>query len=60
MTYRDTAKRLKIRSDQGVAAKAALRLERGERLPLIDLDPYLKITVERRATGEKAVFECYE
>jgi hypothetical protein len=60
MTYRTSSKRLKIRSAQGVARKAALRLERGEFEPLVDPDPYLKITVERRATGETAVFECFE
>jgi hypothetical protein len=35
-------------------------MQRSERDPLVDLDPYLKITVERKATGEIAVFECFE
>jgi hypothetical protein len=35
-------------------------MQRSERDPLVDLDPYLKITVGRKATGEIAVFECFE
>jgi hypothetical protein len=58
MTYRDSEKRLKFRSAQGVAKRAALMAERGHREPLID--PYMKITVERRATNETAVFELFE
>lgn len=60
MTYRNSSKRQKLRSAQGVAKKAALRMERGHREPLIDLDPYMKITIYRKATNETAVFECFE
>jgi len=35
-------------------------MESGEREPYVEIDPYLKITVERRGTGELAVFECFE
>lgn len=38
MTYRDSEKRLKIRSAQGVAMKAALRMQNG------DIDPFLAST----------------
>lgn len=51
MTYHTSSKRLKIRSAQGVAAKAALRMENGDIDPLIELDPYTKITVYREATN---------
>ena len=60
MSYRDSDKRLKQRSAQGVAMKAALRMERGDIDPLIELDAYMKITIERKATGETAVFEMFE
>jgi hypothetical protein len=26
----------------------------------MEIDPYMRTTVERRATGELAVFECFE
>ena len=60
MTYRDSSKRQKLRSAQGVAKKAALRMDGCHREPLIDLDPYMKITIYRRATNETAVFELFE
>jgi len=28
--------------------------------PIEEIDPYIKITVEREQTGEVAVFECHE
>ena len=60
MTYRANKKARKLWSAQAVAKKAALRTERGEREPLVELDHYIKITIERKATGEVAVFECFE
>lgn len=60
MTYRPNKKARKLWSQQANAKKAALRLVGERRDPLADLDPYLKITVERKATGETAVFECFE
>ena len=61
MTYRENTKAIKQRSDRGVAEKERLRLEAaGDFEPYKDPDPYIKITIERRATGETAVFECLE
>jgi len=60
MSYRDNMKARKLWSKQANAAKARNRIENGERDPLVELDPYMKITVERKATGETAVFECFE
>ena len=60
MVYRHNKKATKLWSDQANAKKARLRMENGEREPLVEIDPYLKITVERRATGEIAIFECLE
>jgi len=60
MTYRETRKAAKIHSERQVAAKARQRMDRGPREPYIELDHYMKITVERKATGEVAVFECFE
>jgi hypothetical protein len=61
MTYRANKKRLQQRSAQGVAEKERLRrITAGAVEPYEDPDPYIKITIERRATGETAVFECTE
>lgn len=64
MVYRVTRKAAKVRSGQAVAAKTRKRIEQGELLsvrpPMAILDPYLEITVRRKATGEEALFECYE
>ena len=61
MTYRVNKKALKRRSAQGVTERERLRRERaGDDTPREDIDHYIKITVERRATGETAVFECFE
>ena len=59
MTYRENEKAIKQRSAAGVAERERLRLERvdGEDIRE-DFDPYIKITIERRATNEVAVFEC--
>jgi len=59
MAYRENSKALKQRSERGVAERERLRLEAvGDCEPYEDADPYIKITIERRATGETAVFEC--
>ena len=59
MAYRENEKALRQRSALGVAEKERLRLEAaGDAEPYVDHDPYIKITIERRATGEVAVFEC--
>lgn len=60
MSYRDNRKARKLWSKQAHAVKARNRMENGERDPLVELDPYLKITVERKATGENVVIECFE
>jgi len=60
MTYHANKKARKLWSAQANAKREALRLAGGERHPLVEADAYLKITVERRATGEVAVFECFE
>ena len=60
MTYRETRKSRKLWSDLALAKKAALRMADCDREPYIEIDHYLKITVERRGTGESAVFECFE
>ena len=61
MVYRENKKAIEQRSKRGVAERARLRLETGCDIdPYEDPDPYIKITIERRATGEIAVFECLE
>jgi hypothetical protein len=47
-------------SQQAVAAKERKRSENAEPRPIYDIDQYIKITIERRGTGETAVFECFE
>ena len=61
MTYRVNKKALKQRSERGVAECERLRIARaGDEAPREDIDFYMKITVERRATNEVAVFELFE
>lgn len=60
MTYRVTKKARNQWSARAAARKEQLRRAKGSRDPYQEIDPYLKITVERRATGELAVFECLE
>lgn len=60
MVYRATKKARQQWSEHAIARKAQLRIERCQREPYTEIDHYLKITVERRATGEIAVFECFE
>lgn len=61
MGYRDNKKARALWSKQAHAAKERVRLEQaGERQPHVEIDPYIKITIERRATNETAVFECFE
>ena len=61
MSYRENEKAIKQRSERGVAERERLRIERaGNAAPREDIDHYIKITVERRATNEVAVFELFE
>ena len=60
MTYRVTRKAAKTHSERQVAAKARKRMEGDPRDSYVEVDHYMKITVERKATGEIAVFECFE
>lgn len=60
MTYRANKKARALWSAQATAARERKRMANAEPRPLADPDPYIKITVERRATGEKAIFECFE
>jgi len=61
MAYRENKKALKLRSRLGVAAREAKRAELAKGLPIReDVDHYIKITIERRATNETAVFELFE
>lgn len=58
--YRVTSKRKKIWSIQGNEKQARERESRGPRLMPVEIDPYIRIEVYRRHTGETAVFECGE
>lgn len=59
MTYRTTSKARKLWSENANAKQARDRLDNNIDYP-DEIDHYMKITVERRATGEVAVFECFE
>jgi len=60
MAYRDTSKRQKVRSMQGVKAKEIIRLanapDRTEELNPDDDE--IEIIIRRKLTGEVAKFEC--
>lgn len=58
MTYRANKKARKLWSEQANAAKE--RKRNAEHSPIVFIDHYLKITIERRHTNETAVFECFE
>lgn len=60
MAYRDTWKRRKVWSQNAVAAKERKRLEGAEPREHVEIDPYIKIEITRRGTGEHVVFECFE
>ena len=61
MTYRANKKAIKLWSKHAHAVKERKRLaEAGEREPYVEIDFYMKITVERSGTNETAVFECFE
>lgn len=61
MSYRRTRKRKKIWSEQALAKKERTRLENAESRPIDDdIDPFIRIEVYRRHTGETAIFECFE
>jgi hypothetical protein len=60
MSYRASRKAKKLWSAQAVAAKARKRQSGELRDPPIEIDPYIKITIERRSTGENVVIECLE
>ena len=56
-----TKKARKLWSERANAKKERLRLERAESvIPYVEVDHYIKITIERKATNETAVFECFE
>ena len=60
MGYRDTNKRQKMRSMQGVAARERIRLATAEdRINWLEPDDEeITITITRKLTGEKAEFKC--
>lgn len=60
MTYRVNKKARALWAEQANAAREEKRVANAEPRPLADPDPYMKITIERRATGERAEFECFE
>lgn len=61
MAYRSNKKARKLWSKQALAKKERLRMQNaGEALPYVEHDPYIKITIERKATNETAIFECFE
>lgn len=60
MSYAETRKSRKLWSEQANAKQERARMQEAEPRPLEDPDPYMKITIERKATNEKAVFECFE
>ena len=57
MAYRESWKRRKIWSEQANKVQEAQRLTQGPR-QLVEIDPYIKIEITRRGTGEHVVFEC--
>lgn len=61
MSYHANKKTRMLWSRQANAKKARLRMESaGEVEPLVEIDHYLKITIERPATDEHVVIECFE
>lgn len=58
--YYESKKAKKLRSKQAHAAKLRKKLESADPIPLYDIDPYMEITIKRKATDETAVFECFE
>jgi hypothetical protein len=61
MTYRANKKAKKLWSLQANAAKDRKRLlNENQRPEPVEIDPYIKITIERSHTKEIAVFECLE
>ena len=60
MAYRCTRKRRKIWSQNATTAKERNRLENAEPRESVEIDPYIRIEITRRGTGEHVVFECHE
>ena len=60
MAYRTNSKAKKLWSEQANAAQERKRNAGVEPSPIVFIDPYIKITVERRQTNEVAIFECFE
>lgn len=60
MAYRTNKKARKLWSEQANAIQE--RKRNAEKTPssIVFIDPYMKITVERKQTNELAVFECFE
>lgn len=60
MTYRSTRKRRKVWSDHATAARERNRVAKTEPRDPVEIDPYMRIEITRRGTGEHVVFECFE
>ena len=61
MAYRTNKKASKLWSLQANAAKERKRILESDQMPdYVEVDPYIKITVERLHTKEVAVFEFME
>jgi hypothetical protein len=60
MAYRETKKARKIWSEQANAAQERKRNADKTPSSIVFIDPYMKITVERKQTNELAIFECFE
>lgn len=56
MGYRETRKAWSINAN---AAQERARAGVCHEYP-VEIDHYIKITIERKQTGEKAIFECFE
>jgi len=60
MAYRVTKKAGRLWSEQANAIQERKRNAEKAPSPIVFIDPYMKITVERKQTNELAVFECFE
>ena len=60
MAYHHSKKRRKLWFEQANAKQERERLAGAAPQPPVEVDPYLKIEVTRRGTGEHVVFECFE
>ncbi len=61
MSYHANKKARMLWSKQANAKKARLRMDAAEEVePIIEIDHYIKITIERPATNEHVIIECFE